>query len=58
MKPLQMNLTIIIKKYLCSLHEYFLGVESPYNDFMLGEMIMYICSYNLNTISFDFYIGF
>ena len=54
-----MNLELVIKKYLCRLNEYFPGVDSSYNNVMLSETSKYICSYNLNKISFDYiYINF
>ena len=51
-KPFQTNLKLVIKKYLCSLHESFPRVDSSSNDVMLIETSKYISSYNINSISF------
>ena len=56
MKPFITNPELVIKKYLCSLHEYFPGFDSSLNDIRLSEISKYIYSYNFNSISFEFYI--
>ena len=56
MKPFWMNLKLVIKKYLCSLYEYFPGIEYYSKDVMLSEMSKYICLYNFNTNIFYSYI--
>ena len=57
-KTFRINMKLVMKKYLCSLYEYLPGVDYSSNDVMLIEMSKYISSYNLNTISIDFYICF
>ena len=46
MKPFHTNLELVMKKYLCSWHDSFPGVDSNSNDQILSGMIKYISSYN------------
>ena len=54
MKPFRTNLKLVMKKYFCSLHKPYPGVDYFSNDFILSETIKYIFLYNLNTISFEY----
>ena len=56
MKPFVTNLKLVINKYLCRLNESFPGVDFYSNFFVSIEISKYISSYNLNSITFDFYI--
>ena len=58
MKPFQTNLKLVIKKFFCSWHESFPGVEYSSNYLVLSVMSKYISSYNLMSIMFEFYIHF
>ena len=54
MKLFRTNLKLVIKKYLCSLHESLPRVDCSSNDGMLSEMSKYLCLYNSSTIRFDY----
>ena len=54
MKPFWDNLDRVIKKYLCSLHDSFPGVDSYSNIQVLCGMSRYISSYNYILILFNF----
>ena len=56
MKKFLTNMKLVINKYLCRLNESFPGVDFYSNFFVSIEISKYISSYNLNSITFDFYI--
>ena len=58
MKPFRYNLELVIKKYVCSLHDLFPGVDYSSNDQVLSGMSNYIYSYNYISIFFIVYLYF
>ena len=49
MRPLRTNLRLVMQEIFFSLHYSFPGSDSSSNNFMLNEMIKYICFYHFNT---------
>ena len=54
MKAFRMDLKLVILKYLYILNKSFLWLNYFSNEVMLSEISKYICSYDLNTIGFDY----
>ena len=47
MKPFRTTLELVIEKYFYGIHTLFTGVDSSYNDLMLGEWVSGFCIVNV-----------